>query len=68
MFSEAKGNFGVVHGIEAQTLPSDDYAFVYSGVNQENTTDRYVSHGSGTFNVNPVGGLSGFYVGERSLY
>ena len=67
VFSEAKSSFGVAHGIEAQVLSSDDYAFVYSGVNQENIADRYTSHGPGTFSVNPAGGLSGFYVGEQSL-
>lgn len=28
---------------------------------------RYRSHGHGTFNVNPVGGTKGFYVGEENL-
>ena len=28
---------------------------------------RYRSHGHGTYNVNPVGGIKGFYVGEESL-
>lgn len=30
-------------------------------------SSMYASHGEGTFNVNPQGGLGGFYVGERSL-
>lgn len=29
--------------------------------------DRYGSHGAGTFNVNPEGGLDGFYVGDATL-
>lgn len=41
---------------------------MFNGENLSNVNDRYVSHGSGTFNVNPVGGLSGFYVGEKNLY
>jgi hypothetical protein len=68
VFSEAKGDFGVVHGVEAQVLSTDNYAFVYSGVNQKSTSDRYTSHGTGTFNVNPERGLSGFYIGEKSLH
>jgi hypothetical protein len=28
----------------------------------------YESHGPGTFNVNPVGGTQGFYIGNTSLY
>lgn len=67
VYSEANGSFGVVHGIEAQILSSDEYAFVYSGVNQPNITDRYTSHGAGTFNINPTDGLSGFYIGEQTL-
>jgi len=31
------------------------------------STPPYASHGPGTFNVNPRGGTSGFYVGEQSL-
>jgi hypothetical protein len=31
-------------------------------------TDLYVSHGIGTFNINPENGLSGFYVGEKNLH
>ena len=30
-------------------------------------SSMYESHGAGTFNVNPQGGLSGFYVGELTL-
>lgn len=28
----------------------------------------YNAHGNGTFNINPVGGLSGVYIGEQDLY
>ena len=31
-------------------------------------SDMYHSHGQGTFNINPQRGLSGFYIGEKSLY
>ena len=29
--------------------------------------DEYKAHGPGTFNINPVSGLSGFYIGETRL-
>ena len=41
-----------------------DYAFAWQGVS---TGGYYRSHGAGTYNVNPVGGIGGFYVGEDSL-
>jgi hypothetical protein len=41
-----------------------DYAFAWQGVS---TGGYYRSHGAGTYNVNPVGGIGGFYVGEQSL-
>lgn len=65
IFTEAEGQFGTVHGIEAKI--SDDYAFVFNGVNFPNIDDRYFSHGEGTFNVNPKDGIGGFYIGDTSL-
>jgi hypothetical protein len=41
-----------------------DYSFAWQGVS---TGGYYRSHGPGTYNVNPVGGTAGFYVGEQSL-
>ena len=41
-----------------------DYAYAWQGVS---TGGYYRSHGAGTFNINPVGGASGFYIGEDSL-
>ena len=44
------------------------YAYVWQGHNNIMTDPSwYVSHGAGTFNVNPVGGLDGFYIGEQNL-
>lgn len=40
------------------------YAYAWSGIA---TNGFYYSHGQGTFNVNPEGGASGFYIGETSL-
>ena len=45
-------------------IPDDDkYAFAWNG----NDQIRYKSHGEGTFNVNPYGGLDGFYIGDETL-
>jgi hypothetical protein len=46
-------------------IPSTDaYALAWSG---DLLTAEYNSHGPGTFNLNPVGGLSGFWIGETTL-
>lgn len=45
-------------------IPDDDkFAFAWNG----NQQIRYKSHGYGTFNINPVGGLDGFWIGEQTL-
>lgn len=67
ILAEAEANFGVVHGIEAKIKKGDDYAFVFNGTNFPGIAARYTSHGEGTFNINPLSGLSGFYVGEQNL-
>lgn len=67
ILAEAEANFGVVHGIEAKIKKGDDYAFVFNGTNLQGIADRYTSHGEGTFSINPLSGLSGFYVGEQTL-
>jgi hypothetical protein len=40
---------------------------VFNGTNLSSTSDRYSSHGTGTFSINPVNGLRGFYIGEKNL-
>ena len=52
----------VVLGINANA--NDLRSYVWSGIAN---SVPYTSHGIGTFNVNPIGGLSGFYIGEKSL-
>ena len=64
ILTEAEANFGVVHGIEAKIKKGDDYAFVFNGTNLPGIADRYTSHGEGTFNINPLSGLSGIYIGD----
>lgn len=66
-FLSANANFSQVMGLNAESVLSDSYAFVFNGDDSRPIGDNYKSHGKGTFNVNPVGGLSGFYIGEDSL-
>ena len=53
-------------GFYAQTRSSDPYSFVWNG--DEMRTNVYKSHGPGTFNISPYGGLDGFWIGEQTLY
>lgn len=52
-------------GFKSRTPEYDDYAFAWNGDGTRG--DKYTSHGPGTFNINPVGGLAGFYIGEQKL-
>lgn len=61
----AAGSCSHAEGYKAQTKTEDDYAFAWNG--DGTRAEPYVSHGKGTFNVNPVGGLDGFFVGEKKL-
>ena len=61
----AAGNYSHAEGYNSQTKTDDKYAYSWNG--DETRTDPYVSHGQGTFNLNPVGGLDGIYVGEQKL-
>lgn len=42
----------------------DDYAFAWNGNDNKSV---YMSHGIGTFNVNPKNGIYGFYIGSQNL-
>jgi hypothetical protein len=46
-------------------VASNDSAHVWSG--QATVTNRYGSHGIGTYNIDPVGGAAGVYIGEETL-
>ena len=61
----ASGDYSHTEGFKAQTKPDDKYAYSWNG--DETRAEPYSSHGKGTFNVNPEGGLSGFYIGEQKL-
>ena len=67
--SEVGGIFSVVFGCNA--VAKDRLSFVWSGsgnsLAQKALAEKYASHGAGTFNVDPVGGVGGFYIGETTL-
>lgn len=61
----ASGDYSHTEGFKAQTKPDDKYAYSWNG--DGTRAEPYVSHGKGTYNINPEGGLSGFYIGEQKL-
>ena len=58
-------NYSVALGKYPSVAQSHKHAFVWQGVD---TQTYYDSKGAGTFNINPAGGLSGFYIGDTNLY
>ena len=60
----AHANNSLALGSFSETKTGDDYSFVWSGSNSESI---YVSHGTGTFNLNPDDGLDGIWVGEKTM-
>ena len=65
METTASGFVSHAAGYMAQTRNVDAYSFAWNGDNTR--TNKYESNGLGTFNINPAGGLDGFYIGEQSL-
>ena len=62
----ASGNGSHASGVFSKASDGHDYAFSWSG-DGSRLDNPYQSHGPGTFNVNPLGGLAGFWVGEETL-
>ena len=62
----AYGDGSHAEGYYAYTKKQDQYAFAWNG--DESRITPYKSNGIGTFNINPKGGLNGFYIGEQTLY
>ena len=47
---------------------TNEFSWVWNGVRERDYYgNSYKSHGLGTYNINPVGGLSGFWIGETNL-
>lgn len=68
-YTTANGTYS--HSSGVSSLASNNYSFVWSGVlpptNPNDQNNKYGSNGEGTFNVNPIGGLNGFYIGGTNL-
>lgn len=67
IFLSAAANFSQTLGINAYAKHNDDYSFVWNGDSTKALGEFYETHGQGTFNINPVNGLSGFYIGDQTL-
>ena len=61
----ASGYLSHAAGYMAQTREVDAYSFAWNG--DRARIDQYSSHGPGTFNINPLDGIKGFYIGEENL-
>ena len=61
----ASGNSSHADGYNVETKPLDSYSYAWNG--DSTLYRRYSSHGAGTYNINPVGGLDGFFIGEQTL-
>lgn len=75
-FTRADGPISHVEGIKAIAELSDYQSFVWQGTDYMPASigdidptrwDEYKAHGPGTFNINPVSGAAGVYIGEQSL-
>lgn len=61
--TSALADYSHTEGISAIAKEGDDHSYVFNG----NTSVIYESNGAGTFNLNPVGGVYGIYVGDEPL-
>ena len=67
-YSHAQGKQTIASGYASHAAgwlarATNDYSYVWNGLESE----TYYSHGDGTFNVAPRGGLAGFYVDSQAL-
>lgn len=54
------------HASGKYAIAKDDLAYVWNG-NANNNNNEFSSNGIGTFNINPLSGINGFYIGTESL-
>lgn len=67
LFCKADAPFSMSLGFNAQTLSADDFSFVWNGDMSKPIFYKYQSHGRGTVNLNPAGGLDGVWIGDQTL-
>ena len=70
--TEASGLASHAEGIRAATKTSGgvahEFSYCWRGWSGNvYPTTYYYSHGAGTFNINPVGGVEGFWIGETNF-
>jgi len=59
---------GTIANCSLNSNEPHSYAYVWQGYLGSGTEPtNYYSHGNGTFNINPVNGLEGFYIGQTNL-
>ena len=63
----AEGFASHTEGGKARTLSGHTFAYAWNGDNSRSEDNPYTSHGAGTYNINPNGGLGGFWIGEQTL-
>lgn len=66
----ANANYSQALGFKSQTSVGHEYSFAWNGDDATYPilgNEYYTSHGKGTFNINPLSGTQGFYVGEKTL-
>ncbi len=55
------------HASGFNSVASNITSFAWQGTDGGFAEPEYGSHGNGTFNINPVGGLAGLWIGETTL-
>ena len=63
----AYGTYQHAAGYNVEAISNETFAFVWNGKDLYGYDNRYKSHGPGSFSINPLSGLSGFYIGEKHL-
>ena len=66
--THANGAYSYAGGNNAESLSNNSGSYVWNGDSKNYSNDnKYKSHNSGSFNIAPLNGLNGFYIGEETL-
>jgi hypothetical protein len=71
-YSHAEGYYTTAseyysHASGSKSVASNITAFAWQGTDGGYGEPEYGSHGNGTYNINPVGGLAGLWIGETNM-